>query len=130
MIVLSCFKCVHVKVETLDKCSKLFHLIYWVKFNDLNRSDLFIYMWTIASSSTEEKYGTQYVFLWQFVADILILHRYCVISVSDIAKFCRYCVPTVCPDISWLSIRIKMILLLKNIKISYHIQTVLIRIFV
>ena len=35
------------------------------------------------------------IFLLQFTDDILMLHKYCVISASDRAKFCGYCVPTV-----------------------------------
>ena len=75
------------------------HLIYCVKVSELKLLGLAMYLCTILSCNTYEKHGMQYFFMLQFMDDILMLHKYCVISASDIAKFCRYCVPTVLPDI-------------------------------
>ena len=50
------------------------------------------------------KNGTPYFLVIQFVADILILQRYCVISADNIQRLFRYWVPTVYPDVSCKSI--------------------------
>lgn len=74
------------------------HLIYWVNFLSRNVSDLWRYLLITSSSSTYEKYRTQYFLVMQFVPLILMFDKYCIISAADIDRWFTYTVPTVYPD--------------------------------
>ena len=88
---------------------RVIHLIYCVKSqwtSELKLLDLAMYLCTILSRNTYEKYGTQYFFVLQFMDNILMLHKYCVISASDVVKLCSHCIARY---ISWTSISINIL---------------------
>ena len=74
---------------------RVIHLIYCLECSELKLLGLAMYLCTVLSCNTYKKYGTRYFFMLQFMDDILMLHKYCVISPLDKAKFRRYYVPTV-----------------------------------